>query len=37
VGEILDALLGAIAAINADTGISVSDRVGLGFCILGHF
>jgi hypothetical protein len=36
-GKILDALLGFVAAINVDAGISVSDRVGWGVGILGHF
>jgi hypothetical protein len=37
VGQILDALLGAVAAINADTGIGVGNRAALDVGILGHF
>src|SRR5208283_3782446 len=36
VGQILDSLLGLVAAINADTGIGVGDRVVLKVRILGH-
>jgi hypothetical protein len=36
VGQILDALLGAVATINADTGISVGDGAALSVGILGH-
>jgi hypothetical protein len=37
VGQILDALLGAVTAINADTGVGVGDRVGWSIWVLGHF
>src|ERR1017187_620005 len=36
VGQILDALLGAVAAIDADTGIGVGDRVAGSVGVLGH-
>jgi hypothetical protein len=36
VGQILDALLGAVATINADTGISIGDGAALSVWILGH-
>jgi hypothetical protein len=35
-GQILDALFGFVAAINADTGVGVSDGAGLSVGILGH-
>jgi hypothetical protein len=36
VGQILDALLGFVAAIDADTGVGVGDGVALRVGILGH-
>ena len=37
VGQILDALLGAVATIDADTGIGVGDGVGWEVGVLSHF